>query len=516
MTRRELALLAAALAVVVAALPLAGGAVLWTRPFWMDEIAMFFLTSEPPGQMLRLVARGGDWNPPTLHLLVSGVMRVAGLDALTPVFLRSIALACVVGAIVLVYVTLRRRTSPGPAVAGVLALAAQSLVLEHAFEGRFYAPWLLFAAAFAWSLGIHQSRPGSRLRDAAIALAAVLVATIHWYGVFSLALMCVAAVIARRADIRAALRLVAPAAAGVVAVAACAPIAISQRASAAPVLWVHPLSLAQVDQFARQFIPGTLVVIVALVMVVEAVRRGPAGERPPSAAALLRDPGIAALLACAFMPFVLMVLSVVVTPSMVFRYAIVATLAWAVAVAMMAHQAGRVARGALLAALAVFLVARGAARVAEQRQFARVVALNRAGFERAKQDGVPVVFQRLHVIYPVAATERAPGTPARYLDISDSVLSAMYPQAQAAPFVASLRLDRDQARYHAGIYGWPVMAPVAGLDTVRKFYLVSTDATLPPGYAPVSRYAAALFPRHRVRRLSPVLSVLERDSLARP
>lgn len=514
MSRRELAVVAVALAAVVAALPLVGGAVLWTRPFWMDEIAMFFLTSEPLGEMLRLVARGGDWNPPTLHLLVSALMRIAGLDALTPVFLRSIALACVAGAIILVYATLRRRTSPAPAVAGVLALAAQSLVLEHAFEGRFYAPWLLFAALFAWSLGLHPSRPRSPWRDVAIALSAALVATIHWYGVFSLGLMCLAAIIARRAELRGALRLVAPAAAGIVAVAACAPIALSQRASAAPVLWVHPLSLAQLDQFARQFIPGALVVIVALVLLVEAGRDTEA-ERP-STAGLLRDPGIAALLGCAFMPVVLVVLSVVLTPSMVFRYAIVATLAWAVAAALLAHHAGQVMRVALIAALAAFLLARGSGRIAEHRQFARVVAVNRAGFERAKQDGVPVVFQRLHVIYPVAATERGPGTPARYLDISDSAFAAMYPQPEAARFVAGLRLDRDQARYHAGIYGWPVMAPVAALDTVRKFYLVSTDATLPPGYSPVSRYAAALFPRHRVRRLTPVLSVLERDALARP
>lgn len=514
-SRRELALLVAALAVVVGILPAVGGSVLWTRPLWMDEIAMYFLTSEPTGEMIRLIGRGGDWNPPTLHLIVRGAIRLLGMHAVTPVVLRSIALVSVLLAVVFVYATLRRRVGIAAAVSGVLVLCAQGLVLEHAFEGRFYAPWLGFAAMFAWSLGVDGGNPRSRRRDALVALTALLVATIHWYGVFSLALMCAGAVLARRPDWRGALRSVAPAGVAALALVALVPLALSQRASAAPVLWVHPLSLAQVDQMTRQFVPGALVVLVALALVLDAALRSSAEPRQVPGSAW-QDPSISALFCAGAMPLVLIGLSVALTPSMVFRYAIVATLAWAPAVALLVESSARVTRAFLMTSLAMMVGWQGAKRIAEQREFARVVGVNRAGFEQAAQDGVPVVFQRLHVIYPVAGRDRSPTTPARYIDISDAALTRMYPQAQAAPFVASLRLDRDQARYHAGIYGWPVMAPVTSLDTLPRFYLVATDATLPPGYAPVSRYGAALFPRHQVRRLSPVLSVFERqDASAR-
>ena len=511
-TRKELLVVAGAFLVGVAAL-LVAGRVLWTRPFWMDEVAMFFLTSESsPAQMIRLIARGADWNPPTLHLLVWGSMRLVGLHAVTPVFLRSFALVCVLLGLLFVYLALRRRCGRAASAAGMLAVAAQSLVLDHAFEGRFYGPWLLFAALFAWTLGVDQSRERSRRRDVGIAIAAILLTTIHWYGVFSLALMAAGVLLAWRPRWREALRRLAPAAAGVVVLLALAPMALSQRASAAPVLWVHPLSAAQVEQMTRQFIPAVFVVGLALLLLADALRRREGDALATSG----RDPGVAALLALAAMPLVLVVLSAVLTPSMVFRYAIVATLAWAPVAALCAERFGRGARAALLAALVLVVILNAAAHVREQRQFDRAVALNAAAFERAKAGNAPVVFQRLHVIYPVAGTQRGPASPARYIDISDSTLNALYPQADAEPVRSSFRLDRDQARYHAGLYGWPVMAPVAMLDTLPRFYLVATDATLPPGYAPVTRYGAALFPRHRVTRVSPALALFERDSAAPP
>jgi hypothetical protein len=505
---RELLIVAGAMLAGVALL-LAFGRVLWTRPFWMDEVAMFFLTSESsPGSMIGLIARGADWNPPTLHLLVWSAMRLAGLDAVTPAFLRSFALVCVLLALFFVYLALRRRCGRAASAAGVVAVAAQSLVLDHAFEGRFYAPWLLFAALFAWSLGIDAAAERSRRRDLTIAIVAILVTTIHWYGVFSLGLMCAGALWAWRSRWGEGLRLVAPAAAGVAALLALAPMALSQRASAAPVLWVHPLSAAQMEQMTRQFVPSVFVVGLALLLIADALRsRRGAAPRAPD-----RDPGVAALLALAAMPLVLVVLSAVLTPSMVFRYAIVATLAWAPMAALCAERFGDWTRTALLAALGLVVMLNAAAHVREQRMFDRAVAVNATAFEQAKAAKAPVVFQRLHVIYPVAGTQRGPGTPARYIDISDSTLDAMYPQPDAEAVRASFRLDRDQARYHAGLYGWPVMAPVAELDTMPRFYLVATDATLPPGYSPVKRYGAVLFPRHRVTRVGPALALFERDS----
>lgn len=494
------------IAVAILALLALGGSVLWTRPFWMDEVAMFFLTSEGGlARMIGLVARGADWNPPTLHLLVWSAMRLFGMDQLTPAFLRSFTLLCVAAALCFTYCTLRRRYDRLPSSAGVLSLLAQGLVVTHAFEGRFYGPWLLFAAAFVWALGL-DSGASSRRRDIVLAIVSVLLCTIHWYGVFSLGLAALGVLMAWRSDVRRAVRLLLPATAGVVALLALIPIALSQRTSAASVLWVHPLSVAQVEQMASQFIPGVFVVVLALLLVADAAARA----RPQAFSSQLPDPGIAALFALGAMPVVLIVLSAIVTPSMVFRYAIVAALAWAALVAFLSQRWGRPARWATAGAFAVLGVIAIAAHVKEQRQFSRAVEMNASAFRQAKATGDPVVFQRLHVIYPVAGVERGPTTPARYIDIPDSVLNAMYPQPEAEQLKASFRLDRDQARYHAGLYGWPVMAPVTSLDTTKRFYFVATDATLPPGYSPITRYAARLFPRHSVKRLGPALAVFER------
>ena len=323
--------------VAILALLASGGSVLWTRPFWMDEVAMFFLTGERAlPRMIELVSKGADWNPPTLHLLVWSAMRLFGMDQLTPAFLRSFTLVCVAGALSFTYFTLRRRYDRLPSTAGVLSLLAQGLVVTHAFEGRFYGPWLLFAAAFVWTLGVDAGSP-SRRRDVALAIVSVFLCTIHWYGVFSLGLAALGVLIAWRSEPRKAIRLLLPAAAGVVALVAMIPMALSQRASAASVLWVHPLSIAQVEQMASQFIPGAFVVLLALLLVVDAARvRVPHAVQPQ-----LADPGIAALFALGAMPLVLILLSAIVTPSMVFRYAIAAALAWAALVAFLSQQWGR-------------------------------------------------------------------------------------------------------------------------------------------------------------------------------
>jgi hypothetical protein len=506
-SRREVAVVIGAIVASILLLLALGGGVLWTRPFWMDEVAMFFLTGESVPRMLDLVARGADWNPPTLHLLVWFTMRAVGLEQLTPVFLHSFALLFVAGALCFAYFTLRRRFGPLPSAAGVLAMTAQGLVVMHAFEGRFYGPWLFFAAAFVWVLGSDAGRP-SRRRDVALAIVSVFLCSIHWYGIFSLGLIAVGVLIAWRATPRQGVRLLLPAAAGVATLALLVPIALSQRASAAPVLWVYPLNTGQVREMAGVFIPGAFVVVLALLAVVDAVIGKPLAVEPSSSESRA-DAGIAGLLALGAMPLVLIALSVVLTPSMVSRYAIVAAGSWAVVVAALAHRWSTPLRWATVGTFAILTAVAVGGHIQEQRAFVQGVELNARAFRRAKADSVPVIFQRLHVIYPVAGTERGPATPARYIDIPDSTYDGMYPQPEAARLKASLMLDRDQARYHAGLYGWPVMAPVASLDTTSRFYIVAMDATLPPGYAPMAAYAARLFPRHRVTRLGPALSLLE-------
>lgn len=533
LTRREILLFVATLIAALVVLVLLGGGVLWTRPFWMDEAATYFLTTEPSlAAMLRLVAAGGDWNPPALHLGIRAAMALTFVDAPTPVFMHSFSLVCVSGALLLTYAALRRRFSVAAGVAGVLALAAHSLVVEHAFEGRFYGPWLFFAVGVAWSLGVDADAIRSRRRDIAIAAFAVLLVAIHWYGVVSLALLCAGAVAASDRPIRERLRLIAPAGIGLIVFVAMFPLALAQRRSAASVLWVPPLDVAQVFHVAGEIAPAAAVMALAVALLLGAFRTNqaegngmtarvsgasssadgpaPGGGRGANAGAAFRDPGIGALMALAIMPLALVALSLLVTPSMIARYAIVATLVWAPLVAVAVDALGRRwLRFAAIGALSVFLVTQVHAAVVRQRQYSRVVALNEEAFERARALGVPILFQRLHLMYATAATHRSRG-PAGFLDLPDSTIHALYPANEAEPLRNAFRLERDQARYHARIFGWPAMMSLAALDTAPRFAIVATDVSLPSDYRPIGRYAARLFPNHHATRVSPALTVLER------
>jgi hypothetical protein len=508
MTRRELLLFLLGLGAAIAILAVAGGEVLWTRPLWFDELCCVVYVvgdASSPLEVVARIARSHDYAPPLLHLIVWSAARLAGGDV-TPVLLHSVSLACVSLALLLVYATLRRRFGWIPSLAGTLAVAGHSLVIAHAFEGRFYGPWLLFAAGFAWSLGIDVGRR-SRRRDLAIALFSIALVEIHWFGVLSLGLVCLAVFALRRRHWREGLRLIAPSIAGVILLLASAPLAITQRAGSTNLLWVLELNAAQVMEMAGVFWIAAIPLIAAAVVLLVAVR---ARAERPGQVAVLSEPSMVALWSLALMPVVLIMVSVVLQPSMVTRYAIVAVLAWAPLVALAITSLSRLVQSAAVAALVVLAVLGVQRVIIEKREFAAVVASNSTVFERAKAMQLPIVFWGLHNIYPVAGPQRSPRTLARYLDLPDSSITALFPSDAMGPVRKKYRLDRDQARGHARTYGFPILATQAQLDSSPRFLLLAADLTLPGGYKRPETFGRALFPRHRVVRINETLSLFER------
>lgn len=507
----DLVLFAAALVAGVALVLLMGGGILWTRPLWTDELCTLFVAGHDSLlTVMRVAAAGGDWSPPLLHLVVWAVRAVVG--DVTPVILRTLSLAFVLGALLFVYATLRRRVSPSAAASGALVVALHPLVVAHAFEGRPYGPWLLFAAGLAWSLGL----PASRRRDAAVAVFAVLMCTIHWFGVVALSITAFVVALTRPGYWRERARPVAPAMLGLVALALCVPMLLGQRASAEGLLWVRSLEWEQVRHFGRTFwLP---VVPVAAVLLVARQGWNPGGRLRlrQDVAPVIRDPGMIALASLALMPLAIIVISVVFQPSMVSRYAIVAVLAWAPLAALGAEAVGRATRVALLALLAAGLFL-GGARVAQQkRDFAETVLSTRRQFEQATALGLPVLFQHMHLMYAVVAPLHEPGSPARFLDLPDSTLLALYPSDRMEWLRDRFRVERGQARLHAGVYGFPVLATQAALDSMPRFLLLATDLQLSGGYKQAEKWGQAVFPRHRVERLSESLTLFERGSAAAP
>jgi hypothetical protein len=500
-----------------------GGGVLWTRPLWMDELVTLFLTSHRSFRdMIANVSAGGDWAPPLLHAVVWSVRRVTG--DVTPVLLRTMALSCVLLGLLFVYAALRRRFGRVASGAGTLALLGSPLLIEHAFEGRGYGPWLLFAAAYAWSLGIDAGQHRSRRRDVAQAVCSIFLTTIHWFGVVCLGLMAAAVVAARGRRWRDGVRSVAPSAVGVIALLVCLPMAFSQRASASGLLWVVKLEMTQVLSFARLFWLALPTILAIILIFREGTRADGAwpGIRERIREALL-DPTMVALVSLALMPIVLVVISIVLQPSMVPRYSLVAVLAWAPLVAVAVDTLPRDGRAAVVLVLAFAMQIAVARTINEKRGFATEILRNQAAFEEAKLLGLPVVFQKQMLIFPVAGPQRSPHMLARFLDVPDSTLLALYPADRFEWLRKDFRIQREQMRLHARVYGFPILATQADLDTTPRFVVLATDLQLPGGYKRADKWGTALFPHHRVERLSESVILFERrrpvsavDGVARP
>jgi hypothetical protein len=513
-TARERLLVVLALAASVGLLLIAGGSILWTRPLWFDEICCTLFVVEgaaSPLEVVARVARGEDYAPPLLHVMAWIAGKLAG--DLTPVVLRTMALLCVSLALLGLYSALRRRYERLPSLAGVLAVATHSLVLAHAFEGRFYGPWLLFASLFAWSLGIDAGRARSYRRDASMAIASILLVTIHWFGVLSLGLMGVAAMLARR-PWRLGVRLVAPGIAGLVALALCVPLVLAHRAGAVEVdaLWVPPLSAAQIGVMVRLFFLSTVPVLAIVLLLIDALREP--GTRPAAAdvggvQSSLRDPSIAALLSLGLFPVVLIVVSIVLQPSMLDRYAIVTVLAWAPLAALAVSSLDRGGRVVAVLFFATLVVLAARRTMADKRDFAEMVRLNEAAYARALTMDLPVVFASLHTAYPVAGPRRAERR-ALFVDLPDSTIREMVPQERLGWLRRHIAVERNIARGHARVYGFPVLAPQAQLDTTRAFLLVGPPESFPRLYKEFDKFVGKVFPRHSATRLSPNLAILKR------
>lgn len=518
-TWRELTSLALALAIVNGVfLFLADGDVLFTRPLWTDELHTILLAGRSsPAAVLADLANGADYGPPLLHLSTWMVRILVG--GLTPTVLRVFSLVCMCGALLVVYALLRRRFRALPSAAGVLAVASHELVVAHSFEARFYGPWLLCAALFAFPLS---SAPGRR-RDVWIAVASVLLVTVHWYGVVSLGLMVAAVLGSRGARWRDAIRSLAPAGAGLIVFALCIPLAVGQRHALTVNTWVPAFRVSQIEPFARLYWTALVPALALLALVVALLAR--ARFRSDDAAATFlgaaaEDASLIALVALALMPLALAVMSILGQPSMWPRYGIVAVLAWAPLVALTAQLAGVWPARAMIALTLSLWFINYTREAQYKRAFAVGVERLLASVRQAQSLGVPVVFQSMHAMYAAASADWDHRSSTSFLELPDSTLDAIFPRGgRFEALHKALRVERDVARVHSRRFGFPRLSAQAALDSLSRFVLVASDDNLPPGYAGVEGIALAVFPRHRLARLAPGLLLFERaarDAPAQP
>ena len=503
MTRRrtliEVGVVLAALAVAIATLPtLFDGGALWTKRFWLDEQCCTLYAVYDANSFFDLfgTVKRSEVGPPLLHMIVWTVGKITG--SLSPTVVRSVMLVSVVAALLLLWIVLRRRFSVSASAAALVAVAGHGLVLQHAFDGRFYGPWLFFAAGYAWALGVDADTPRSRRRDVAIGLFSLFLCTIHWFGVISLGLMATGAVAAHGRRWKEGLRLVAPGIVGLAALAALIPMMLFQlRAGGEDILWIPPLNWPQVKSFIQAFIIR-LPVLISLVVVLVAFLRS-ASQRP-AVTSVLRDPPMAAMLATGLMTFALVAVSAVLNSVMVPRYAIVSVLFAAPIVAFAADLERPWVRVALAGIFGWLLVERMDREINNANYFATTTNVYADLVAELRKSNAPIVFQSYFMMYPVDGQARRQSVIS-VLDLPDSTIRSLFPPTpDFEPRIAKMRLDRNQARLHNRGFGFPVIATKAQLDTTRLFYMMGPD---------MQQLGQILFPRHRNAQLHELVTVFQ-------
>ncbi len=509
---REILYVAIGLAALVSGLIwVTNGAILLTRPFWVDEWFTVLVASHAsPIDVIADLRHGADGGASLWHLCVWGLHAVTG--SVSPISLRTLSLLFVFGALVVVYVVLRRRFTMDASIAGVVAIGSHGLVVAHAFEGRFYGLWLLCCALFAWSLSLNQ-HPGRR-NTIFVAVASILLCASHWYGVLSLVLMSAAVMASYGRRWREGLRVIGPGAAGVIAFLMLSPLASGQRAAITVDSWIPDFTMGQLRGLASTFWTARLPAIATAALfvgILVGVKRDEGRAYKAAVRGAVGDAGIIALFALAFMPVVLAALSLAGQPSMISRYAIPAVLAWGPFVALAMELLGRWPARAFAVVVVGFLWVSFQREAGRKRAFAIGIADESRTIRQADSLQVPVVFQSLHTMYPAVASRRGKSTRAVFLDLPDSTLSILIPaDSRWYQLNKGVWLERDFARVHARRFGFPGLAPQSVLDTTARFLFVVTAARLPRGVDDVT-FARAAFPHHRVVPVTENLLLLERQ-----
>ena len=512
-SRSELALVAAGLAALTGlVLFLTDGAILFTRPFWVDEWFTLLVTSRSnPFTMLSDLGSGADGGTGLFHGVIWVIRTIAGS---TPAVLRAFSLLCVLGALLLVYALLRRRVGRDAAIVAVLAVGAHPMVIAHSYETRFYGPWLLCAAFYAWTIR-RITEPASLSSSVAQSAAAALLCGVHFYGVLSFVPMVIGAIASQgRSRWRATVRALAPSFAGVGMVVAIAPLALAQKRAFTVKTWIPEFELPQLWALLREYwFAGVPLVLVASVTIAFLIRRGSASELNPLATArsIFAHPGIAALGALAAVPLVLALVSIAGQPSMLSRYAIVAALAWApvaaIAIEYLGGIPGRIAR---LAFVWMWLVAY-TGEVRSKMLFAAEVSATREAV-RAAGDSMLMLTPSVHMMYPMVAESLGGTSRLRFLALPDSMLARLFPAGTPAEQKGrAAYAERDLARIHAERFGFPRTLAPAAVDTLDALMVLGSPLRLKPGFQDLAQFANAVFPGRSLTLLTPELGILRRQ-----
>ena len=347
----KLMMLAMLIGIFFSQLLLAGGVRNLARPLLFDEILTQTLVADPSvTHSLAAIADGVDFNPPTLHLLLRGYCFLWGEVSETA--LRSFSLLCALLTLVAVYLTLASVHRPLVACAATLGIWTLDLLIAQAFEARFYSAWCALIAWLCYAITRPDHQFFSRGNFALRAVLAMLICTIHYFGIFSLLLVTVGYGLwhwKARKRLRSCLWSLLP---GPLALLACTPFFLGQRAALTVPTWVEPVTLSRLLGLV-QMVPVGAISLCAITLYASRLLAKPrrfSEVRVRPTERLGMGVPLASLI---FMPAILVAFSLLVQPSMMGRYAIVMCLASAPLMAHLMDRVHPVLLGLCLAILAL-------------------------------------------------------------------------------------------------------------------------------------------------------------------
>jgi hypothetical protein len=418
----------------------------------------------------------------------------APLGGVDPAAARELSLTATVVALVIVHRVLRSALPFWPSVAGALFVWATPLVIREALNGRFYGLWMAAAAAFAWSLVA--SRRGTRspsVHALAVAASASLLCTVHYLGIVTLALIATADLAADPRPLRARLRGLVPALAGVIALLAALPILRGQRAAYEIATWIPPLTASAGWLSLRVLLPDPLIVL--LVALPAAIQFGTDRLRGATAHRVelgsLRD--LAGLSALCALPFALAAFSLVFQPTYLARYAICAALGFGALAALAVQRAARWPVVAPIVGLVAFsaMELRG---LAAEKQSWNTSVLQMAADVPGLTDGMPVVFEQIQDLLPLCRV-----TPIQCRSRYRGLDFERLPDPDMGLYLIAAR---DAGRVLEREFGALRLQHRDEIEPLDRFYFVAAD--------PSGRSVGRWFPGHEARRIKHTLFELSR------
>jgi len=309
--------------------------------------------------------------------------------------------------------------------------------------------------------------------------------------VFSWALIGLGAVLWGRGPVGTRFRRLWPAAAGPAALALCIPFYLGQRGTLTVPTWLPELSFPVLGTFATLLFDQLSPIIVLVVSSLAYLSGRPHSRQPGDAEPRRYADEIGGILLCMGFPLILVVFSITVQPAILRRYAVVTFLCFPPIAALLA---ARCPRGLPAATCLLLLVYSTSVLYATKLKFRKDLArltsvINQT---RALPADAPILVMSRHTLYPLSRVPPSLADRCGYLDFEE----------RPAGMYDALVLERDMARSHGRLYGFPTMVPLATARQWQHFYVV--------GARKDESWLPYFFKRHKITPQSKSVFLVER------